>query len=201
MLSGTDLKNVLQASKPLRTFVYEVNRRSEHNYSMPKIREALTLNQQILENLWLDLADGSPSLPSGDLSRTSSLSSFTVLKNLWVGMLMFFGPEYYDRSHALDLASLLPASIETLYFPRTKGRVHRLTSALEKLLQTRESHTPKLRMIAFEADVTGVYKTFDFSRLDCVAKALGVEIVRIDCIREERRQDKDGSLDVSCFSD
>lgn len=40
-----------------------------------------------------------------------------------------------------DLASLMPASMETLYFSRTKGRVNTLLSALKRLLHSKESCT------------------------------------------------------------
>lgn len=137
-LSATELPNLLRASRNLKTIVYEVELISSCAYSTPEIREALNWNQNNLENLWLDLFDGSEHVPySQHLSPMSTLSSFTVLKNLCVGMHVFFGDEFRDRTYSPDLASLMPASIETLCFSRTKRRVNRLTSALEKLLQAK----------------------------------------------------------------
>lgn len=191
-LRSIGLPNVLRASKNFRIIVYEVGLNSLFTCSTLEIRKALIWNQNILENLWLDLWDGSRALYWGeDLSPMGSLSSFTLLKNLWVGMHMFFGVEFHGRRHAPDLASLMPPSIETLYFSRTKGRVNRLTSALEKLLQAKQSHTPKLRMVAFEAEITGEDKHFDYSRLDFLAKASGVGIVKIDCTWKKNRRAKD----------
>ena len=201
-LSATELPNLLRASRNLKTIVYEVELISYRVYSPPEIREALTLNQNSLENLWLDLFDGSEYFPySQELLPMSTLSSFTVLKNLCVGMHVFFGDASNGRTYSPDLASLMPASIETLYFSRTKRRVNRLTSALEKLLQAKQSHTPRLRMIAFEADITGGDSAFDYSRLDFLAKESGVEIARFDCTGKERRQETDINLNVSSVFD
>lgn len=80
-----------------------------------------------------------------DLSPISTLSSFKVLKNLRVGMYVFFGMVIEDdtwvarddQGNATNLASVMPASIETLYFSQAEGRVKLLTSALEEWLQVR----------------------------------------------------------------
>lgn len=85
-----------------------------------------------------------------DLSPISTLSSFKVLKNLRVGMYVFFGMVIEDdtwvarddQGNATNLASVIPASvipasIETLYFSQAEGRVKLLTSALEEWLQVR----------------------------------------------------------------
>lgn len=199
-LSATELPNLLRASRSLKTIVYEVDLLSNCAYRTPEIREALTWNQNSLENLWLDLFDEySPS--SQDISPMSTLSSFTMLKNLCVGMHVFFGDEFHGWTYSPDLPSLMPASIETLYFSRTKCRVNKLTSALEKLLQAKESHTPKLRMIAFEADMTGDDSAFDYSRLDFLAQETGVEIARFDCTGKERRRETDSTSSVRSISD
>ena len=189
-LSVTELPNLLRASKNLKTIVYEVELISGCAYSTPEIREALTWNQNNLENLWLDLFEGLECfLYSQDLSIMSSLSSFTVLKTLRVGMHVLFGDEFHSRTYSPDLASLMPASIEMLYFSRTKRRLNELTSALEKLLQAKESRTPKLRMIAFEADMTGDDCAFDYSRSEFLAQESGVQIAKLDCTGKDRRRE------------
>ena len=201
-LEMTELTNVLRASKKLKTIVYEADWSSYITYSTPDIRQALTWSQDILENFWLDLWDGQEFYPlDGHLTPMGSLSTFTVLKNLWVGMHVFFGTELRDRRYAPDLASLLPTSIETLYFSHPEPRLNRFTSTLEKLLQTKESHTPKLRMIAFEAEITRDEQNFDYSRLDFLAKASGVEIAKINHTMKRRSREKDRTLNVSSLFD
>ena len=81
-----------------------------------------------MENLWLDYEGERVYFVDEDLSPTSTLSSFKVLRNLRMGMYLWFGIEgdgttwagADDQDRAPNLATLMPASIETLYFSRTQ---------------------------------------------------------------------------------
>lgn len=182
-LNATDLTIVLRASKNLKTLSYELSqfRYTRGNYSIPELSAALCWTEGRLENLWLDYEGGNAMFSHADLSPLSSLSSFKVPKNLRVPMYLFsgidgvgttwFGPD--GQGPAPDLTSLMPSSIETLYFSKTEGRIKVLTSVLQKLLQAKDSCTPQLQRIAFEADVTGKDDAFDYSCLDVPDKEAG----------------------------
>ena len=203
-LSAIDLTNMLRAFKHLKTFVYELDVGRIHTHdSMIQLLEALSLTEDTLENLWLDCEEEhyfSNNLSQAHLSQRT-LFNFKALRNLRVGMYTYFGvPRIDGQGLTPDLATLMPASIETLYFSYTRGIVNVYTSALEKLLQAKESCTPKLRRIAFKADVTGEDEDFDYSRLDFLAGEVGVEIRKIDGKEAEGREmdwREDGSLTVS----
>ena len=211
-LTAIDLTNMLRAFKHLKTFVsgLDVGRIHTHDYSMVQLFEALSLTKDTLENLWLGCGEElyfSHNRSPTNLSQRT-LFNFKALRNLRVDMYIYLG---VPRTGATwvgadgqgvtpDLATLMPASIETLYFSQTRGMIHVLTRALEKLLQAKESCTPKLRRIAFKADVTGVDKDFDYSHLDFLAGEAGVEIRKIDGKEAEGREmgwREDGSLTVS----
>ncbi|MCJ1451763.1 hypothetical protein MMC28_002103 [Mycoblastus sanguinarius] len=207
-----DLTNMLRSFKTLKTFVYNLGSGliSSCTYSMPELRKALTATEENLENLWLDRSPhNSYYWPEGYVSPMSSLSSFKPLKNLQVGMYILFGGKANldDLSNAesedidtdtVNLAILLPTSIETLYFSQTNGRIRMLTRALENLLEQKESSTPKLKRIAFEAFITGNPYVLDFSHMDDLAEKAGVEIAKVDTTAEQdvnqRCQGMDGSL-------
>lgn len=210
-LNMIDMTNILRAFKHLKTFVYEVGWGvpTYSTFSTPEIGKALSWTESSLENLWLDCkGTWNCCFLAGHVAHVKTLSSFKVLKNLRVDMYILFGDEGFGISpvgpdrpgNTHDLVSILPASIETLYFSHTKRRMKVLTSALEKLLQAKESCTPKLRRIAFEADITGMDDAFDYSRLDFLAGEGGVEIAKIDSDREDRGRGKDGSLTASIIS-
>lgn len=80
----------------------------------------------------------------------------------------------------IDLARILPRSIETIYISHTNGRIRRLTIALELLLQQKESATPNLKRVAFEDYVTGNSEEFDFGRLDGLGEEASVRVDRVD---------------------
>lgn len=223
-----DLTNLLRACHDLRTFVYELGwgRVSSCDYSTPGLRQALARTEASLENLWLDYLPG-PSYWLGagidDCSPIGSLFSFECLKNIKVGMYVFFGGadnnisdlenaevDIEDGDKTINLANILPASIETVYFSHTNGRVRLLTQALELLLEQKQSSTPELRRIAFEAYITGNDEKFDFARLDALSVGVSVRIDRIDGTAipatneagwefspgvDDRGQGMDGSLD------
>ncbi len=196
--NARDLRNLLRAMQNLRTFVYELGWSyvSSCDYSTPGLRRALAWTEASLENLWLDYLPG-PSYWTGDFlddhSPMFSLSSFECLKNIKVGMYVFFGVvdvyssglentevDIGDGNNIINLANILPASAETLYVSHTNGRIRLLTQALERLLEQKGSSTPRLMRIAFEAYITGNDEKFDFSRLDPLGEEANVRIDRID---------------------
>lgn len=198
--NAPDLSRMLGAFKNLRTFVYVLGfaHLSYCQYSTPDIRNALRPTEGSLENLCLDYQPGSAYWYGANLSPVS-LSSFKVLKNLKVGMYVFFGPRLEESEDEEDLdnteinaeqggnltnlanlANLLPLSIETLYISNTNRRIRILTAALERLLQQKRLATPKLRRVAFEAYITGNDEKFDFSPLKSLAREADVKICLID---------------------
>ena len=201
-LNATDLTNLLRACKNIKTFVYELGwgHINWPMYSTPELGKALSWIDTSLENLGLDYEGECYFSSDDDLSPIGTLSNFKRLKNLRAGTYVFFGEESFawaetgGEQRTLNLASLMPASIETLYFSHTEGMVHALTRSLEKLLQAKESCTPKLRRITFEADITGEDCAFDYSRLDFLAKEVGVDVTKIDSKENKRCRRKDGSL-------
>ena len=209
-LNMIDMTNILRAFKHLKTFVYEVGwgNVTYSSRSTPNLGEALSWTEKSLENLWLNCKNSEDCWCSdGHVAPVRTLSSFKVLKNLRVNMYIFLGIEGFgissvgpDQGNTPDLVSILPASIETLYFSHTECNMKLLTSALEKLLQAKESCTPKLRTIAFEADITEMDDAFDYSRLYLLAGEGGVDIANIDTNREERGRGKDASLTASILS-
>ncbi|CAF9930349.1 hypothetical protein IMSHALPRED_008148 [Imshaugia aleurites] len=198
-LNAVDLTHMLRAFKHLKTFIYEIGW-ANIGISIPstlELGEALIWTEISLEDLWLEHVEYQP-YSHQDFSPLRTLSNFKVLKNLRLGMYFCFDfPESGGLGYAPDLANFMPASIETLYFSHTSGRIHELTSSLEQLLQSKASCTPNLQRIAFEADITGQDYDVDYSSLDFVAEEVGVEIARVDSNRRERGQGKDGSLTVS----
>ncbi len=197
-LSNEYLTNLLRACPKLRTFVYELGFQdsSFYKHSALELRQALVSTEANLENLWLDYEPGPSLWKRDDINRylpMSSLSNFECLKNIKVGLYIFFGlagisrtglqnteMSIRDHNDIIDLANILPASIETLYFAHTNGRIRLLTQALEKLLKQKSLSMPRLRRIAFEAYITGNEEEFDFSRLDALGEEAGVRIDRID---------------------
>ena len=169
---------------------------------------ALSWTEDRLENLWLDYEGGNATFSHADLSPLSTLSSFKVLKNLRMAMYLFLGIDgdgttwfgLDGQGPAPNLASLMPSSIETLYFSKSEGRIEVLISALEKLLQAKDSCTPQLRRIASEADVIGKDDAFDYSRLGVLVEEAGVEIAKVDGKGVERGQRKNWSLTVSTLA-
>ncbi|MCJ1456509.1 hypothetical protein MMC28_006870 [Mycoblastus sanguinarius] len=190
-----DLTNILRACKGLKTFVYNLGwgHISYCEYSTSELRTALAWAEHSLENLWLDYEPGPSYWSMDNLEPIDSLTSFKVLKNIKVGMYIFFSAEAdlddpgldnteaeVDHSNLINLANILPSSLETIYFSHTNGRIRVLTNALKNWLQQKESSTPKLKRIAFEAFITGNENKFDFSSLDSLAQEADVTIDKID---------------------
>ncbi|KAL8798349.1 MAG: hypothetical protein Q9182_006737 [Xanthomendoza sp. 2 TL-2023] len=169
-LGAKMVKAMLATCSNLRTFVYELGR--DHisccKYSLTALRDALSANEATLENLWIDYWDDESywAYNTAELTPISSLKDFKKLKNLRVGMYVFFGTgEEGDGSEGgqeeppvnapglPDLASILPESLETLYFADTQWRVDTLITALWSLLSVKIVCMPKLKEIAFEAKI------------------------------------------------
>ncbi len=186
-LNEPDLANVLRACKGLKSFVYEVGLNAYyHECRTPALGQVLNWIENSVENLWLDHGgDWVLRLDDRDLPPISALSSLKVLKNLRVGMYMFLD---ILRGGTSWIGPALPASIETLYFSHTTGGVTELTSTLERLLQAKESCTPNLRRISFEADIREEDEALDYSRLDFLAKEADVEIEKIEKERSRGKQ-------------
>ncbi|KAL8722270.1 MAG: hypothetical protein Q9225_001217 [Loekoesia sp. 1 TL-2023] len=197
-LNGEDLEKMLGACSGLKTFVYDLgwSDDSECSYSLPELRKSLSANTQTLENLWIDywddywcdVEDGLGRVD--DFTPISSLYEFRRLKNLKVGMYVFFGiNEGYTRIHEEkevvesqlpDLAKILPESLEIILFVETNGRIGILARALEKLLQVKETCLPELREIAFEAKLTGNKNTPSLKNLEDLAASSEITLRMID---------------------
>ncbi len=182
-----DLANVLRACKGLKSFVYEVGLNAYYNRCRtPALGQVLNWIENSVEDLWLDHGgDVCLRLPNRDLRPISAFSSLKVLKNLRVCTYMFSDNLKGGTSW---IGPALPASIETLYFSHTAGGVTELTSTLERLLEAKESCTPNLRRISFEADIREKDKALDYSRLDFLAKEADVEIEKLE---KERSRGKE----------
>ncbi|KAL8680453.1 MAG: hypothetical protein Q9186_003351 [Xanthomendoza sp. 1 TL-2023] len=165
-LNTMDVKATLAACSNLKTFIYDLGwgNISYCDYSLVALRDALAANEATLENLWIDHW-GEESYwvdDIDDLTPMSSLKEFKKLKNLKVGMYVFFGArenlggegghteQTINVLELPDLASILPESLETLYFAGTQGRLDTLTTALWRLLTAKKNYMPNLKEIAFE---------------------------------------------------
>lgn len=189
-----DLMNMFRSFKNLTTFVYNLGwvHISHCNYSASALRKALAWVEHSLENLWIDSECEKFFWTEDDLTPISSLASFKILKNIRLGMYIFSaesdssngvkGDTEADAADgdASNLANLLPRSLETIYFSHTNSRLRVLTKALENWLQQKESSTPELKRIAFEAYNTANKEKFDFSQLDLLAKQAGVTVDKFD---------------------
>lgn len=181
----------------MRTFVYELGwgNISDCKYSTSGLRQAIAQVDHSLQNLWLDYIPGPAYFERiDDYVPIDSLATFSCLKNIKIGMYVLFGleagykdtglknTEFETEEHddIIDLARILPKSIETIYISHTNDRIRRLTRALELLLQQKESATPNLKRVAFEAYITGNSEEFDFERLDGLSEQARVRVDRID---------------------
>ena len=196
-LDASDVTTVLRVCSGLKTFVCELgwHQAGYFEYSIPALRRALDLVAGTLEDLWLDYTPG-PAYWSGvdDCSPIPSLAIFQGLKNLKVGFYVLFGDAntatyedsldnteiHIDELEMVQLADVLPVSLETIYISHTNGKVKMLTRALELLLEQKQSAVPQLQQITFEAYITCNDESFDFSRLDQLAEENSVIVRRID---------------------
>ena len=186
-LCRDDLYNMLRAFKGLRTFVYRVGLEDLDyiSFSIPRLREALEWVKHSLENLWIDNTE-TFIMDVDYLPPSTSLASLKVLKNIRVGMYIFFGDVSFMHESdiangaGINLARLLPQSLETIYISHTRARLGVLVEALEDWLQQKESSTPKLWRIAFEVDLTEDRESIDLSLLESLAKEASVSVVKLD---------------------
>ncbi|KAI4225659.1 MAG: hypothetical protein L6R36_003739 [Xanthoria steineri] len=169
-----DLKDILAACSNLKTFVYDV--RSTSHYSsrcccLVDLQHHLLATANTLTDLRLDFWGGAPysTFVREDLTPISSLVKFQKLKNLKVGMHVFFGvgmacwnqwgEEVITDSAVPNLGRILPKSLETLHFSHTRGRIGILTHALQKMLSVQQKDLPNLREITLEAYQAGIDQT------------------------------------------
>ncbi|KAL9002720.1 MAG: hypothetical protein Q9188_004373 [Gyalolechia gomerana] len=201
-MNDEDLETALRPCRSLRTFVYDFNSNpmndplGEHDeLSLPGLGKALSAAEATLENLWIDYPDGAErgSQIKDLANRMPSLSRFERLKNLNIGMFLYFGANIMadddwtshdefdvDESSLPDLVHLLPISLETLYISETTPRLGILIRALEILLQHTPRGLPKLRKITFEAFLAGNNGAPSLNKLKDLATAAEVEIHIID---------------------
>ncbi|MCJ1340721.1 hypothetical protein MMC09_006017 [Bachmanniomyces sp. S44760] len=203
-LNEADLTHLLRIPTVLITFIY-VTGFAHISYCTSDTSDIVAALQPVrktLENLLLDYEPGRSYFTDEDLN-TASLINFTSLKNMKVGMYVLFGAAHGSRYHdttggldnteidpddqrccKVDLASVLPPALETLYISHTNGRISILTTALSHLLSQMQlgNCTQKLRRIAFECYMSGNPESskFNFELLDELAGKCGVEIRRID---------------------
>ncbi|KAL8912151.1 MAG: hypothetical protein Q9171_002785 [Xanthocarpia ochracea] len=208
--NAKDLKGMLAACSNLRTFVFEFQYQED---DIPKelteqLRESLSAKTETLENLWLDYEGDetySQSCMDG-LAASLSLTGFRKLKNLKVGMHVFFG-NWWDRTdepvHATrdamvelpDLGKILPESLETLYILNTHLRVKVLVKALHNLLSVKQICLPNLREIAFNFfpafPVQIDYSSARKSLQDMAVRA-EVQLRIVDIVEKNEREEEGG---------
>ncbi|KAL8634676.1 MAG: hypothetical protein Q9228_007741, partial [Teloschistes exilis] len=169
----SQLKAALGACGRLKTFVYEFNWMCTEDTPdvLRTTTEALVRMGASLENLWLDFPDDlsdcyAYDIVPGHMPSLSSLKELKNLNNLKIGLWALFEgtdkdisrvPETSDaKSELPDLATILPVSLENIYFGRTRGRLWLIVLALAKLLRSKASFVPNLKEISiefFEIDV------------------------------------------------
>ncbi|KAL8811302.1 MAG: hypothetical protein Q9223_001819 [Gallowayella weberi] len=214
-LSAEDVKATLAACSNLKSFVYDLgwSHISYCNYSLTALRDALSANETTLENLWIDYwGDGTCWYDRDDLTPISSLKEFKKLKNLKVGMYVFFGPEEdrglseggheeqpVNASGLPDLASILPESLETLYFANTDWRANTLMPALWTLLSAKKVCMPKLKEIAFEASFEAGYSLVEHNmwRMGQSASEVDVRLRMIESGGESKGRESGRGWDGS----
>ena len=169
-INAKDLKGMLAACSNLRTFVFEV----QYYTFSPKelteqLRESLSAKTETLENLWLEYEGDAEGRMYG-LTASPSLTGFRKLKNLKVGMCVFYGnwrdgkdePVHTTGNATVefpDLGKILPESLETLSILRTYSRVQVLMRAMHNLLSVSKICLPNLREIKLSIFPT----RFDYS--------------------------------------
>ncbi|KAL9577037.1 MAG: hypothetical protein Q9203_007601 [Teloschistes exilis] len=160
--------------------------------------EALVRMGASLENLWLDFPDDlsdcyAYDIVPGHMPSLSSLKELKNLNNLKIGLWALFEgtdkdisrvPETSDaKSELPDLATILPVSLENIYFGRTRGRLWLIVLALAKLLRSKASFVPNLKEISiefFEIDVDDKAPwTSDLADLEKLAASVSVKVRRM----------------------
>ncbi|KAL8855433.1 MAG: hypothetical protein Q9178_007922 [Gyalolechia marmorata] len=193
-----DLKGMLAACSNLRTFVFEVE---YYQYSPKELTEqlweSLSAQTETLENLWLEYEGDEEGRMYG-LNASPSLTGFRKLKNLKVGMCVFYGhwrdgkdePVHTTRDATVefpDLGKILPESLETLYILRTYPRVKVLMRALHNLLSVRKICLPNLREIKLSIFPT----RFDYSSARKRLQDMAVRAeVQLRIVETESRDDR-----------
>ncbi|KAL8831590.1 MAG: hypothetical protein Q9170_005231 [Blastenia crenularia] len=203
VLTDSEIGAILLCCSSLKTFLYDFFddnlgfAGSEGDLTMPGLRKALSATETNLENLWIDCANKRNDFGVGldYLYLMPPLSCFQKLKNLKVGMFLLFGtptqPHTMDKDFNLDeisfddaalpvLAQLLPQSVETIYISHTAGKLSMLVMAFENLLLIQSCHMPRLRVITFEAFLTGNPQAPSLDKLCDLAAAAEVKIYAID---------------------
>ncbi|KAL8924379.1 MAG: hypothetical protein Q9172_002726 [Xanthocarpia lactea] len=201
-INAKDLKGMLAACSNLRTFVFEVYYYGDNSPKelTEQLRESLSAKTETLENLWLD-HEGDETYSEGrmgGLITSPSLTGFRKLKNLKVGMCVFFG-HWWDGTdeptHATqdamvelpDLGKILPESLETLYIMNTFYRVKVLIKALHNLLSVKQIYLPNLREIKLSIFPTIIDHSSARKSLQDMAVCAGVQLrivetkIRDDC--------------------
>ena len=161
-LSTPDITNMLMAPIALTTFIYETGTGylSWCDISFTALRDALTLQEHSLENIWLDYEHQYEVCftDESDFAPMRSFASFTKLKSLRIATVFIFGGEktgYIDQQYRNEmlhrrLTDVFPATLEVLHFSHCQDHFSHLSVALEELPSHASMHVPKLNKIILE---------------------------------------------------
>ncbi|KAL9577775.1 MAG: hypothetical protein Q9212_006152 [Teloschistes hypoglaucus] len=199
-LSSSQLNTVLRACGRLKTFVYEFSwmYMEDTPAVVQNTTKALVRMRASLENLWLDFQDDLSecdtfAIVPGHMPLLSPLRELKNLKNLKIGLWAVFEstdkeisrvPGTADAESELpDLRTILPVSLENIYFGRTRNRLWLIVLALAKLLRSKASFVPNLKVVSiefFEIDMDDKAPWWsDLADLENLAASVSVKVRRM----------------------
>ena len=197
-----DIIDMLGVPIALKTFIYElaVIYISWNDVSFKALRDAVGLQEHSLEHISLDYEhkNGVHFSDGSEVNPMRSFASFAKLKSLRIATVFIFGWEYpvgldqecQNKTPYLQLAQVLPSTIEILHFSHCEDHFSHLLLALEELLLQSSVYVPKLNGIILEgsADVKK-WSGSDIASLARMAETQGISLVTLDSKADTSHRD------------
>lgn len=173
------------------------------------------LQEHSLEHVSLDYGheNGVDFSDESEVNSMQSFASFAKLKSLRIATMFIFGWEYPDaldqecqnKTPHLQLAQVLPSTIEILHFSHCQDHFSHLLQALKELLPQTSTYVPKLNSIVLEASIghetsgiTGICSWSDIASLAGMAETQGISLVTLDSKVDTSHAD---SVERGCWTD
>lgn len=180
-LNTENLTLLLQAPKALKTFIYDISvpAFSFCEVESHKIRNAITPQENFLENLWLeyeDMSAGEIMIPMRSFSSFKCLQILRIEANFLVGNFDNITPEdnSFSQNSRCDLIDIFPRTLQTLQIMRCNDQVIR---ALEELILQKSAQVPNLVELVLSGSLLELDNLRDkFARLADVSQSKGVSL-------------------------